>query len=186
MWTANRNRGPRRRPRRLAATRGAVLIETIVILPLYCLLIGVTLWLGEIIWVKTRLAVADRYVAWNCGNRHRRAHGGVSQIRTETASCFFGKSRHTRIAVARNVGRNAGGWTATSAATTHGTVRMPSWIGGWLTAGSALSGAESPETVARLRGRDRLPGQTDFYGQAVFCRESMADARPFPLPYVGR
>jgi len=57
--------------------RGSVLMETVIVIPLFIVLIGGTFWLGDLILAKQKLVVADRYAAWNAGNRHRGGTGGI-------------------------------------------------------------------------------------------------------------
>jgi len=50
---------------------GAVLMETVLTMPLLLVLLGGVMWLGQLQINRARLAVADRYMAWNLANRHR-------------------------------------------------------------------------------------------------------------------
>lgn len=50
---------------------GSVMLETILAIPLLMVLIGGVLWTGDLVLAKAKLVVADRYAAWNTGNRHR-------------------------------------------------------------------------------------------------------------------
>jgi len=50
---------------------GSVLMETVLAMPLLMVLLGGVMWLGQLQINRARLAVADRYIAWNVANRHR-------------------------------------------------------------------------------------------------------------------
>ncbi len=56
---------------------GSVLMETVLAIPLFLVLIGGIFWLGELMLAKHQLAAADRFAAWNAGNRHTNDAGDI-------------------------------------------------------------------------------------------------------------
>ncbi len=76
---------------RLAAgERGSVLMETVIAIPLYIVLIGGMFWLGDLLLAKHKLVTADRYAAWNAGNRHA---GGTGGIKDKIQNTLFAQSK---------------------------------------------------------------------------------------------
>ncbi len=56
---------------------GSVLMETVLAIPLFLVLIGGIFWLGELMLAKHQLTAADRFAAWNAGNRHLGTTSGI-------------------------------------------------------------------------------------------------------------
>lgn len=55
---------------RRSARQGAVLMETVLVIPLFMILLGGLSWIGDLMITRQKLLVADRYVAWNNGLRY--------------------------------------------------------------------------------------------------------------------
>lgn len=49
---------------------GAVLMETVIAIPLFMIFIGGVMWVGDLMVTRQQLVIADRYVAWNTGLRY--------------------------------------------------------------------------------------------------------------------
>ncbi|MDT8389374.1 MAG: TadE/TadG family type IV pilus assembly protein [Lentisphaeria bacterium] len=56
---------------------GSVLLETIMVIPLFVVLIGGIFWIGELMLAKHKLVNADRFAAWTAGNRHADSGSGA-------------------------------------------------------------------------------------------------------------
>lgn len=129
----NKRRGQAHR----SARKGSILIETIMVLPLYMLLIGLMLWFGEMGLAKQKLAMANRYVAWQAGNRKIYA---AAQQNAVDERFFSGNFDYevTRCAQPVSPGGNATWWHRHEGDTA---IRMvcPAWIKGWIMAGNAMT-----------------------------------------------
>ena len=64
-------------------------METILVIPLFVVLIGGIFWLGEVILAKHKLVNADRFAAWTAGNRH--ADSGPGAIKGKLQNNIFPK-----------------------------------------------------------------------------------------------
>lgn len=136
--------------------RGSLLMETVLVIPLYLVLIGGIFWLGELMLAKQKLVIADRYAAWNLGNRHR---SGVSPqtIQNELQQSLFPSDRVGQQSIDAVTTRQAGensDWSGPVGATVKLKVAMPSWTKGWLKLASVLWGGKMPDETVDLVGRD--------------------------------
>ncbi len=58
------------RRRGCEGARGSILMETVLVLPLYMILLGGIFWIGDLMIARQKLVIADRYIAWNKGVRY--------------------------------------------------------------------------------------------------------------------
>ncbi len=73
------------------ATRGgSILMELVISMALFIVMLGIIMWLGDLVLVKCKLVTADRYAAWNAGNRHTKTKG---YIKADIISCLFPSNR---------------------------------------------------------------------------------------------
>ncbi|MEI6562768.1 MAG: hypothetical protein WCO42_00515 [bacterium] len=55
---------------RFSGKSGTILLETIIAIPLYMILLGGIMWLGDLMVARQKLVIADRYAVWNYGCRY--------------------------------------------------------------------------------------------------------------------
>ena len=153
---------------------GSILMETVIVIPLFMLLIGGIMWSGQLIYAKQRLVVADRYVAWNAGNRHAQNYSDVQ-------SQFFNQSIPDASTTPPPKEISSSPWWHV----VHGSVgliaTMPVWTKGWFypsydlrQASQIGSGGGVPE-LAGLHGRDLSGGVSG--GHTVVMRHTLTDSR---------
>jgi hypothetical protein len=136
--------------------RGSLLMETLLVIPLYLVLIGGIFWLGELMLAKQKLVVADRYAAWNLGNRHRDGVGPQT-IQNELQQSLFPANRVGQQPIESVVTKQAGegtDWSGPVGATVKLKMTMPSWTKGWLYLAQVLWGGTPPAETVYLLGRD--------------------------------
>jgi hypothetical protein len=131
-------------------------METVMAIPLFLVLFGGIFWVGDLILARDKLVVADRYAAWNAGNRHRLDKGG---IQGEIQDNFFDPNRVGDQPV-EGIDYEAGPldfWSTPFGATVRLKVVMPIWTRGWLSssdwAGEGWTGARIPQEEVRYTGR---------------------------------
>lgn len=175
------------------ARGGAVLLETVIVIPLYLLLIGGMLWVGDLILAKQRLVVADRYMAWNIGNRHRNIQN-IEPIIQEVQAGFFPTGRYLNYAQINMPADNlpgAGGWWWRGCATVDLLFNMPVWTRGWLAAPEAFYSSPAqaggagvlPGTIV-MKGRDLDPARTGDH-HVVVMRSGGSDRGTAPGVIAG-
>jgi hypothetical protein len=132
---------------------GAVLLETLIVLPLYLVLIGGIMWIGDLSLAKQQGLIADRYGAWNRGNMHLGDHGSFS---SDVQDRFFPESAHPHqksllfpAAPIKWVR-----WWDASYAKVFIRVRMPKWTKGWLATTSQVYLDGAVQTMLGVQGRD--------------------------------
>jgi len=120
-----------------------MLLETMISLPLYLMLIGGSMWIGELILAKQQLIIGDRYAAWNLGNMHRGGPGGVN---TEVQDHLFPPDVFADQTSLLLPGFSTptiwpnfmGRWWDAAYATVYLNVKMKPWAEGWLAGSSEV------------------------------------------------
>jgi hypothetical protein len=75
--------------KRLREERGSIMLEAVIALPIYMTLIGGIQWMGEVTLVRQKAHIAERYIAWNQGNRHNTS-AQVSPSELQSSALFQG------------------------------------------------------------------------------------------------
>ena len=70
--------------------RGSVLMETILVIPLYIAFLSGIFMLGDLGLGRSRLNAADRFAVWLAGNRHLNKDDGA--VKSAASTAFFPKS----------------------------------------------------------------------------------------------
>jgi hypothetical protein len=145
-------RGPGPAPASLvpgpSARAGSVLMETVIAIPIFLVTIGWTLWMGELSQGRSRLLMADRYAAWNRGNRQ----GGEGAQPAEVRKRLFNDETRQDVTAVRVRSRSAG-WYTEVKAETRAKLAMPDWVAGMVQAGTTWDLMPTREKQ-RLTGRD--------------------------------
>ena len=152
---------------------GSVLLETVMVLPLFLLLIGGIMWFGQLSIDRQKLVIADRYIAWNFGNRH-----GGSYYDTPTR--FFGTTaKYDQVQQIFMLKTEGEWWQYVCGAFTLN-AEMPSWTRGWISADAIMKErpldipTQSGEFAGRFGPDQTIGGQFSRYvgGHYVVMRRS--------------
>ena len=151
------------------------MLEAVIAMPLFILLIGSMAWIGDLIYAKQRLVLADRYAAWSIGNRYRA--GDTDGLAQEIQGNFFPEdsSKTPRINVPAG---SPPRWSYEAYAGVDLDGTMPVWIQGWLAVGDVAYGSDvSTAPFSQMHGRDISPGPSGYEGHAVVMRSSVNGTR---------
>jgi hypothetical protein len=158
---------------------GSVLLETVIAIPLFMLLIGGTIWIGQLSYDKQKLVIADRYVAWNVGNRANPGFRSTDIAQDVHDKFFAGLSTERPTIDSPSGTKNRWGHEAWAGVELG--VFMPVWTYGFLLAGQRTPGdmAAIQTSVPALYGRDiddwyDESGQPHYRGHVVLMRSGMA------------
>lgn len=167
-----------------AGRRGAVLLEAVLAIPLLMVLIGGILWVGDLSLARQRLVVADRYAAWNGGNRFRNEAGNAPDIQAEVQQRIFAATTNQIVTVQLSNER-ANHWQREVWGGANLRARMPVWTEAWLSIGDAMWGGGATgvitNTVPSMHGRLIPPGPSGMYeGHRVVLRSAFDDGRGGP------
>ena len=160
----------RMRLRTTKTETGSVLMETVIAVPLFMLLIGGIMWIGQLMYDKQKLVIADRYVAWNYGNRQT---GAVWQ---DVQGQFFSQAVSEIATSQQPQVISQSPWWHLVRGEADSLVWMPSWTHGWLTADAIMK--NQPFTmpiIVSLYGRDL--GNGGVGGHYVVMRTVVNDTR---------
>ena len=158
-------------------------METVIALPLYLLLIGGVMWEGQLIYDKQKMVMADRYAAWNLGNRWRSPEWNGDpdvaglKLSTEIQQKFFPDRSLDGITLFTPSMPPESGWIWQSSAGMQVTAYMPVWALGPIYAGVLAYQASPPETNAVLTGRDLPDSSGDYIGHVILMRTDNPDPR---------
>ena len=144
---------------------GSVLLETVIVIPLFMLLIGGIMWVGQLIYDKQKLVIADRYVAWNLGNRY-----GSGNAADNVQQKFFPDATHDQVVVLSPVLGTVNRWWWEGYAGVNLNVTIPPWTLGWFAADAAINGRATPASPVALQGRDVVSPSGSYEGHVVIMR----------------
>jgi hypothetical protein len=141
-------------------------METVIAIPIFLVVIGGTLWLGDLSFNRNQSLIADRYVAWNKGNRQ----GGTSGSEFDVQTALFKDLTETDVKDVK-VKSKVTGWYNEIEATVKTKVKMPDWTKGMFTAGTSwdvrrvddekvVTGRDGPHLIV-MRGGARDESMED-------------------------
>ena len=155
--------------------RGAVLMETVIAIPLYLIMLGGIFWIGDLTLTRQQLLVADRYVAWNRGLRY--GDKGAVDAGAVHALLFSDKGgtpspEHVPTASQTSIDADRD-WSHVASGQVTLRVSMPDWVQSMANLGQlSYNLAESVPGLAVLHGRE-LAGQ-----RHVVLMRTQAEAQP--------
>lgn len=165
---------------------GAVLLETLLALPLFIVLIGGMMWIGDLSAAKQKMVLADRYLVWNLGNRHRveTVAERPRRIRDEIMRTFFDQDASKSVLTGSVLG-SVRRWSHEAYGGAGLAMSAPSWTAGWLGVGKVVwdGDLDLATRLPVLRGRDVPPGPSGRYeGHCVVIRSRYVGTRHNDMP----
>jgi len=128
----------------LRRCRGSILMETVLVIPLYLAFLSGVFWVGDLILIRSKLTVSDRVAAWGHGNRHQEMSSGDSKSFLKDR--FFndqavGSNQQVHEV---NVDRQTYGlWTRLERAAVALAASPPPWTDGWRRASMSFFAVDS-------------------------------------------
>lgn len=135
--------------KRFGSRHGSVLMETVIAMPIFLVTIGATMWMGELNLSRQRSLAADRYAAWNAGNRH----GGMDSSPQGVWTRVFNRDANADVKQVR-IRQKSGGWYHQVNATTRTRIRMPAWTHGMIHYGGTEWDARDIPPSDTMTGRN--------------------------------
>lgn len=132
---------------------GSILLETVIAIPLFMILLGGIMWIGDLMVTRQKLVVADRYVVWNQMSRYNPGGTGTGAIHQK----FFDSSEH-RTVTRVEVDKEDFDWIRKSFGIVQLKMRMPDWTRFMFNAGNVMFGTGVPEEQMELVGRSKGGG----------------------------
>lgn len=136
---------------------GTVLMETVIVIPLYMILLGGIFWIGDLIVTRQQLVVAERYVAWNTGLRYN----DKGKTDAETIHRLFFTDAdgspnpwHKPSASDGKIDKTFD-WSHAASGQVKLKVNLPDWLRYMFNTGHDIYDSGAPEQVQELRGRDK-------------------------------
>ena len=125
--------------------RGSILMETVLVIPLYLVILSGIFWVGDLALLRSKSTFFDRFAAWSSGNRFSQA--SQSGIKSDLEQNFLlashvGDQQVDKVRTAKN---SASSWAAVAGGATTVSVKPPVWTQGWRRAGAAMMEANVSE-----------------------------------------
>jgi hypothetical protein len=152
---------------------GSVLMETVLVIPLYLALLSGIFWIGDLALLRSKITFFDRFAAWGSGNRHGQRSSGASQDLLEMLflrSAKVGKQNIVSVNTAGNHPANS--WSSIVGASTVVSIEPPVWTDAWRRSALTLAGVDgsslrrltfrSREVSAPLLHRNLMRAKNDF------------------------
>ncbi len=137
---------------------GSILMETVLVIPLYMIMLGGIFWIGELMIARQKLVIADRYIAWNKGLRY----DDKGQIDSGTIRKLYfsepGGAPLENQRVTSSVGTIADtfDWSHAAEGQAKLDIEMPDWTRFMFNAGRAMYNSGEPDHKASgIQGRDK-------------------------------
>ncbi len=140
------------------AREGAVLMETVIVIPLFMVMLGGIFWIGELTMARQKLLLADRYLAWNKGMRHD--DRGQTDAGTLGRLFFADKSGavtpgHTPNVLFADITKQYD-WSHAAAGQASAKVKMPDWVYAMINSARVVyNRGGAVNKAAEVRGRER-------------------------------
>lgn len=122
--------------------RGSVLMEFLMVVPMYLTLLGGLVWVGELGLVRQKNVVAERYVAYNIANRYRDA--SAAELLAEVDSKFFTDIENRTVTLPTAQFQDVGLWKRTGNARIESQIGALSGIIGMLRIGEVFGDNPNP------------------------------------------
>jgi len=133
-------------------------METVLVIPLYMIMLGGIFWIGELMIARQKLVIADRYIAWNKGLRY----DDKGQIDSGTIRKLYfsepGGAPLENQRVTSSVGTIADtfDWSHAAEGQAKLDIEMPDWTRFMFNAGRAMYNSGEPDHKASgIQGRDK-------------------------------
>ncbi len=151
---------------------GSILMETVLVIPLYLAFLSGVFWLGDLALLRSKSTFFDRLAAWGSGNRRQ-------PFDSQSATGFIqdnflkfqevGRQKVSSLRLDRLPGNDE--WSALYSSTAEVSIHPPPWTDGWRRAALTMmesSGGLSPATFrsreinAEFMHRNLMRARNDF------------------------
>lgn len=132
----------------MADDSGSILMETIIAIPLFMILLGGIMWIGDLMVARQKLVIADRYAVWNYGCRYNPGGYDAGTIHQR----FFDSSEYRQPSDVKT-DREEFDWSLKALGEVRLKMKMPDWTRNMFNAGSIMYGSGVPDEESELVGR---------------------------------
>jgi len=126
-------------------SRGSILMETVLVIPLYLVILSGIFWVGDLALLRSKSTFFDRVAAWSAGNRF--AQGSQSGIKSSLEQDFLQQSQvgDQQVEKVRTTKGSSPAWSGIAGAATTVALEPPVWTQGWRRVGVAMMEKEVDE-----------------------------------------
>jgi hypothetical protein len=132
---------------------GSIMMETVIAIPIFMIMLGGIIWLGDLMVARQSLMIADRYTVWSYGSRHAPGH-----YDTDTIHDRFFDGSDFRIPTAVETAQKVTDWSLEASGMVTLQMQMPDWTRFMFNAGNVMYESGVPESNMKLIGRSQTGG----------------------------
>lgn len=135
--------------------RGSILMETVLVIPLYLVVLSGIFWVGDLALLRSKSTFFDRFAAWSSGNRF--ANASQSGIQSNLEQNFLQASQvgDQKVDRVNTATRSSSVWSAIAGGAATVSVEPPVWTQGWRRAGVTMMESDAAELQrTSLRSRE--------------------------------
>lgn len=136
--------------------KGSILMETVLVIPLYLAFLSGVFWVGDLILIRIKLTASDRVSAWSHGNRHNEMDAG--SLKGFIKDKFFNSEAvgdNQQVSGIDLQRQPYGQWNRKIMATANLRVSPPPWTDGWRRSAMAFfAGDDSAVPPVQMKSRE--------------------------------
>ena len=154
--------------------RGAVLVEFLLVLPIYFVLMGGVFWVGDLFIARHKLLQSDRAAAWGYAVRQN-SSDPVLALNLALFDAASGNILTTsgQVRGIRGTGDNPkGSWTQSVGATAKMFISKPPWTTGWQGMSFQLGAPAEPNVPLNLSSDMERAGRQKYLHAAIMRTKS--------------
>ena len=139
--------------------QGSVLMETVLVIPLYLVLLSGVFWLGDLSLLRAKTTFFDRLAAWSSGNRHEKNSGSPAEQLEQDFLNPAQVGKQEVESVRTDSAASGDAWSRIAGATVKAALEPPVWTQSWRSGGSLMleggrSGGNGKLQRTSLRSRE--------------------------------
>ncbi len=125
--------------------RGSILMETVLVIPLYLVVLSGIFWVGDLALLRSKSTFFDRVAAWSSGNRFANASQSTIKSGLEQNFLQAAKVGDQHVEKVNTAKGSSSAWSAIAGASTTVSIEPPVWTQGWRRVGVAMMETEVAE-----------------------------------------
>ena len=123
--------------------RGSILMETVLVIPLYLVVLSGIFWVGDLALLRSKSTFFDRVAAWSSGNRFANASPSTIKSALEQNFLQAAKVGDQHVEKVNTAKGSSSAWSAIAGASTTVSIEPPVWTQGWRRVGVAMMETEA-------------------------------------------
>ena len=151
---------------------GSVMMEFVLVFPVYLLLFGGVFWVGELFHAQAMRLTSERAAAWSYGLRENRPSSVLGTLMRPDVNNWTLETMAGRATQGRYLADTKQSWAQVVGASFSVNYRASTWTEGWFQSGRVLFGESAGSPLGAVLGQ----GRNTVYDHVVVMRTRGGDA----------